>query len=106
MRFSRNFWIPKIEKINFVTPETTTYTVFHEFLEFLIKNLYPRVLLRGEFSKVMKISFFNFFGFQKSIFRIWNPIWKMDSKNYSKMCVDNFFEFSVQKYPLCQNFAS
>ena len=74
MKFSRFFWIPKIEKFDFVTSETTMYSVLDEFLEFPIKNLYPRVLLQGEFSKVIKMKFFTIFGFQNSIFRKWNPI--------------------------------
>ena len=64
MKFSKIFWIPKIEKFNFVTSETTTYDVFNEYFEFSIKHLYPRVLLHGEFSKVIKTKFFLFFGFQ------------------------------------------
>ena len=74
MKFSEIFWIPKIEKFDFVTPEITTYNVFHEYLDFPCKNLYSEVLLQGEFTDVIKMNFFIIFGFQKSIFRKWNPI--------------------------------
>ena len=61
MKFSEIFWIPKIEKLYFITSETTTYNVFDEYLDFPTKNLYPRVLLQGEFNEVIKIKFLSFF---------------------------------------------
>lgn len=62
------------------------------------------VTFGGEFEKRKSFDFRDFFGFEKSIYRFWNPNQKMESKNCSRIFSDAIVEFSVKTTPRVQIF--